>query len=150
LDGKVPKASASSGDQHGVAFLDFDIIKQDVGCNTLDKHCDGKRMIQSCRKRNRCRSRDYGVSCISATLNNGRNGIALFETFHALADALHHPSNLKAHRERSLRNLRVETGPSHDVRIVDAYRFYLDQQSSYCWSRCWRFHYGEHFRPTKL
>jgi hypothetical protein len=80
-------------------------------------------MIESCRKRNRRRNRDYRVSCISAALNDGHNRIALFEALHTFADALFHPGDLKAHRERSLRNLRVETGPSHDVRIVDTCGF---------------------------
>ena len=33
LDGDIPKASASSGDQHGVALLNLGFLKQDVSRN---------------------------------------------------------------------------------------------------------------------
>ena len=92
LGGEDAKSSARSGDQHGVAFLGLGLVKQDVGRNALHQYRKGKRMIQSGRKRNRRRSRDHGVSCISAALNDGRNRIALFETFHAFADAFHTPA----------------------------------------------------------
>ena len=50
LDGEVAKSSASSRDQHGVAFLNLGFLKQDVSRNALHQYSNGKGMIQSGRR----------------------------------------------------------------------------------------------------